>query len=122
MMMEVIRSVVPGIPIVASDTGHADGRNGLDQWEHLVKSGLMSTRDYDIVSLHLTRIDKEGELKQMVTRLKALHGPAMRYWVTEGDWGHLPWLNKQGLNVEKVFIYSWNSGDGLALRPGGVLA
>jgi len=47
----------------------------------------------------------------------------MRYWVTEGDWGHLPWCNKQGLITEKVFLYSWNgSGDGLELRPGGVLA
>ena len=122
-MVPLVRSLVPGVPIVAGDFGHADGRNGLDQWEKMVRMGFLASLDFNIVSLHLTRINKEGELKQMVARLRSLHGPAMRYWVTEGDWGHLPWLNKQGLTTEKVFLYSWNgSGDGLGLRPGGVLA
>lgn len=120
-MVPLVRSLVPGVPIVAGDFGHADGRNGIDRWERLVRAGFAWPGDYDIVSLHLTRINKESELKQMVARLKALHGPSMRYWVTEGDWGHLGWLNAQRLTTDKVFLYSWNSDDGLALRPGGVL-
>lgn len=119
-MVPLVRSLVPGVPIVAGDFGHADGRNGIDQWERLVKSGFVSSLDFNVISLHLTRISKEGELRRMVERLKNLHGfpLATRYWVTEGDWGHLPWLQSQGIKVEKVFLYSWNSDDGLALRPG----
>jgi hypothetical protein len=122
-MAPLVRSLVPGVPIVAGDFGHADGRNGIDQWERLVRQGFWPANDtYDVVSLHLTRINKEGELKQMIARLKTLHSSAMHYWVTEGDWGHLPFLNSQGLTTDKIFLYSWNgSGDGLELRPGGVL-
>jgi hypothetical protein len=115
IMAPIIRAAAPGVPIVVGDPPPIPSR--LDWWEAVVHGGI----DFDIVSLHVTDADKESNLLPFVQRLSRLHGPIMRYWITEGDWGQFPWLMGHGLNVEKDFIYSWNSNDGHARRPSGPL-
>jgi hypothetical protein len=117
----IIRRLAPGIPIVAGDFGGQErGANTLAHWEAAVAAGAS---DYDVLSIHVTGMRKESDLKDFARRLRAFAGPRRRIWITEGDWGHLGFLRAQGLNVEEDFIYTWNDDDVRALirRPGGKL-
>jgi hypothetical protein len=116
----LIRELAPGVPIVAGDFGvPAKGQNTLDLWQAAVAAGAS---DYDILSVHVTGMRREGDLKDFADRLRAAW-PGGRIWITEGDWGHLRFLRDQGLNVEEDFVYTWNDDQVPALirRPGGKL-
>jgi hypothetical protein len=117
----LIRALAPGVPIVAGDFGvQEQGQNTLDHWKAAVAAGAA---DYDILSIHVTGTRRESELSNFANRLRAFAGPDRRIWITEGDWGHLAFLRRQGLNVEENFIYTWNDDEIPALirRPGGKL-
>jgi hypothetical protein len=117
-MAPLVRELAPGVPIVAGDFGVPEkGQNTLDFWKAAVAAGAS---DYDALSVHVTGWRKEGELKDFAARLRAFRGPG-RVWVTEGDWGQLRFLRKQGVNVEEHFLYTWNDDalPGLIRRPGG---
>lgn len=115
-----LRALAPGVPIVAGDFGSDENTvNCLKFWEETVAAGAS---DYDVLSVHLTGSRRQGQLTDFARRLRAFRG-AGRIWITECDWGHLPFLRGQGLNVEEAFIYCWNDDpDGsLIRRPGGRL-
>lgn len=117
----LIRALAPEVPIVAGDCGvPAKGKNTLAQWQAAVAAGAS---DYDVLSIHVTSMTRQGELKDFAKRLREFSGPGRRIWITEGDWGHLRFLREQGLNVEEDFIYTWNDDSVPALirRPGGRL-
>jgi hypothetical protein len=117
----IVRALAPGVPIVAGDSGAQEkGQNSLAFWEAAVAAGAT---DYDVLSLHVTGTRREGELKEFAGRLRAFCRPGKRLWITEGDWGHLPFLRGQGLSIEETFIYTWNDDADPALirRPGGRL-
>jgi hypothetical protein len=117
----LIRSLAPGVPIVAGDFAvQSEGRNTLDFWKAAVAAGAA---DYDVLSVHATGMRREDELKDFAARLRAFAGPGRRVWITEGDWGHLGYLRGQGVNVEEDFIYTWNDDrlPALIRRPGGKL-
>jgi hypothetical protein len=121
-MAQRIRSLAPGVPIVAGDFSVQErGRNTLDLWQAAVAAGAS---DYDIVSVHVTGSRRRGELTRFAGRLRQFLGPRHRIWITEGEWGHLDFLRRQGLNVEEDFIYTWNDDDvpELIRRPGGKLS
>src|SRR5262249_26690318 len=102
----LIRSLAPDVPIVAGDFGvPAKGANTLDLWQRAVAAGAS---DYDILSIHVTGTKRQADLKDFATRLRTFWGPNRRIWITEGDWGQLPFLRGCGLNVEEDFIYTWN--------------
>lgn len=115
IMAPIIRQLAPGVPILAGDVDPV--RSHLDWWEHVMQAGI----DFDVISLHVTDFDKKSDLSALTQRLIRLHGPGATYWITEGGYGHLPWLTTHGLNVRADFIYSWNTKDGHARRPGGPL-
>jgi hypothetical protein len=117
----LIRALAPGVPIVAGDFGvQEQGRNTLDHWKEAVAAGA---DDYDILSIHVTGTRRQCELSNFANRLRAFAGPDRSIWITEGDWGHLAFLGRQGLNVAENFIYTWNDDEIPALirRPGGKL-
>jgi hypothetical protein len=117
----LVRALVPEVPIVAGDFGvQQDGRNTLECWQAAVAAGAS---DYDILSLHVTGMKRDGELKEFARRVRAFAGPGRRIWITEGDWGHLRFLRQQHLDVEENFIYTWNDDElpALVRRPGGKL-
>jgi hypothetical protein len=116
----LIRSLAPGVPIVAGDFGvPAQGDNTLDLWKAAVAAGAT---DYDVLSIHVTGVVKEYKLEDFARRLRAFAG-GRRIWITEGDWGQLQFLRARGLNVEETFVYTWNDDQDLKLirRPGGRL-
>jgi hypothetical protein len=120
-MALLIRSLAPGVPIVAGDFGvERRGKNNLDFWKAAVAAGAA---DYDILSLHLTGMRRAGDLKDFARRVGAFAGPSRRIWITEGDWCQLAFLRSHGLNVEEDFIYTWNDDElpSLIRRPGGKL-
>jgi hypothetical protein len=117
----LIRSLAPGLPIVAGDFGvQEQGLNTLDHWKAMVAAGA---DDYDVLSIHVNGTRKIGELKDFARRLRAFSWPGRRLWITEGDWGHLPFLRAEGLEIEEDFIYTWNDDTlpELIKRPGGRL-
>jgi hypothetical protein len=117
----LIRSLAPGVPIVAGDFGvEKRGKNNLDFWQAAVAAGAS---DYDILSLHVTSMRRAGLLKDLAVRVRAFAGPDRRIWITEGDWGQLGFLRAHGLKVEEDFIYTWNDDElsSLIRRPGGKL-
>ena len=119
-MAPLIRSLAPGLPIVAGDFGvQKEGTNTLDLWQAAVAAGAS---DYDVLSLHVTGTRRESELKEFTGRLRSFAGPR-RIWITEGDWGHLGVLRRHGVEVEEAFIYTWNDDalPDLIRRPGGKL-
>lgn len=116
-----IRELAPGVPIVAGDFGvPARGQNTLAHWQAAVAAGA---DDYDVLSLHLTGMRKEAALRDLTRRVRDFAGPRGRTWITEGDWGHLPFLRAEGLDVEENFVYTWNDDldPTLIRRPGGRL-
>lgn len=115
IMAPIIRQFAPGVPIVAGDVDPVISH--LNWWERVMQAGI----EFDVVSLHVTDFDKEVDLSALAQRLSRLHGPGAAYWITEGGYGHLPWLTTHGLNVRADFIYGWNTRDGHARRPGGPL-
>jgi hypothetical protein len=117
----LIRSLAPGVPIVAGDFGSDEKTaNSLKFWQSAVTAGAS---DYDVLSVHLTGSRREGQLTDFATRLRDFHGPG-RIWITECDWGHLAFLRGQGLKVEEAFLYCWNDDQDASLirRPAGRLA
>jgi hypothetical protein len=117
----LVRSLAPEVPIVAGDFGvGAEGRNTLDFWRAAVAAGAS---DYDVLSVHVTGMTRQGPLREFAERVREFAGPGRRIWITEGDWGHLPFLRGQGLEVEEDFVYTWNDDASPALirRPGGRL-
>jgi hypothetical protein len=117
----LIRSLAPEVPIVAGDFGvEEQGSNTLEHWKAAMAAGAV---DYDILSIHPTGIRRETELMAFAKRLRDFAGLPRRIWITEGDWGHLAFLRKQGLNVEEDFLYTWNDDQvpSLIRRPGGKL-
>lgn len=115
----IIRDLAPGVPIVAGDFAPGNGKNTLDIWKSITAAGFI---DYDILSVHLTSMRKEGDLRHFAASLREFN-PQCRIWITEGDWGHLRFLREQGLNVEEDFVYTWNDDElpWLIRRPGGKL-
>jgi hypothetical protein len=119
-MAPLVRELAPQVPLVAGDFGATShGRNSLDFWRAAVAAGV----DYDILSVHPTGTLRENTLGAFAKQVRALVGPGGRVWITEGDWGHLSYLRRQGLNVEENFIYTWNDDDmpNMIRRPGGRL-
>jgi hypothetical protein len=118
----LIRRLAPGVPIVAGDFGiQANGRNTLGMRQTAVAAGAS---DYDVLSVHATGVRRRGELADFARRLQAFRRPGLRVWITEGDWGHLPCLFGQGVDVEEDFVYTWNDDTvpDLVRRPGGRLS
>jgi hypothetical protein len=115
----LIRELAPGVPIVAGDFACGTGKNTLAVWNAMTAAGFI---DYDILSIHVTSLLKEGELRTLAARLGDLK-PQRRIWITEGNWGHLRFFRAQGLKVEEDFIYTWNDDElpWLIRRPGGKL-
>jgi hypothetical protein len=114
----LIRALAPKVPIVAGDFGVQEkGQNTLAHWQAAVAAGAS---DYDILSIHVTGTRRQGELQDFAKRLLAFSPPGQRIWITEGDWGHLPFLRDQGLKIEENFIYTWNDDRdaNLIKRPG----
>ncbi|MBM4068967.1 MAG: hypothetical protein FJ271_08500 [Planctomycetes bacterium] len=120
----LVRDLAPGVPIVAGDFGaQLQGRNTLDIWQATLAGGDI---DYDVVSIHPTGNKRRGELLAFAKRLREFlsrDGASKKVWITEGDWGHLPFLRGQGLDIEEAFIYTWNDDADAKLirRPGGRL-
>ena len=117
----LIRSLAPEVPIVAGDfSAQEPGKNTLKAWQAMVAAGAT---DYDILSLHLTGITKKSHLDDLAHQLPLFLAPDKKIWITEGDWGQLPYLRQQGLKVEETFLYTWNDDELPALirRPGGRL-
>jgi hypothetical protein len=117
----LIRKLAPEIPIVAGDFGvQQRGQNTADFWRQAVAAGAS---DYDVLSLHVTGTRRRSELHDFAQRVRAFAGPARPIWITEGDWGHLGFLQRCGLEVEEAFIYTWNDDQvpDLIRRPGGRL-
>lgn len=118
----LIRRLAAGVPIVAGDFGvQADGKNNLEYWKAAVATGLV---DYDILSIHPTGVTRKRELDDFAQRLLDFAGPERQIWITEGDWGQLPYLRERGLHIEEAFVYTWNDDvdERLIRRPGGRLA
>jgi hypothetical protein len=119
-MVPRVRRLAPGVPIVAGDFGVPEkGQNSLDIWKEFVAAGAS---EYDVLSLHVTGSRREGELKDFAERVRAFAGPR-RLWITEGDWGQLDFLRRQGLAIEESFLYTWNDDQlpALVRRPRGKL-
>jgi hypothetical protein len=117
----LIRTLAPKVPIVAGDFGAEEkGSNTLNHWKAAVAAGAT---DYDILSIHPTGTKRISELKAFAERLRDFAGSTRRIWITEGDWGHLTFFRRTGLNVDEDFIYTWNDDDDPTLirRPGGKL-
>jgi hypothetical protein len=118
----LIRTLAPGVPIIAGDFGvQENGANTLDHWKSAVAAGAT---DYDILSIHVTGTRKKSDLQKFAVRLRGFVESGRRIWITEGAWGHLPFLREQGVPVEECFIYTWNDDalPELIRRPGGKLA
>lgn len=118
----LIRSLAPGVPIVAGDFGvQPDGKNSLDFWKAAVATDMV---DYDILSIHPTGITRTRDLDDFARRLLDFGGRERKIWITEGDWGQLPYLRERGLHIEEAFLYTWNddADERLIRRPGGRLA
>jgi hypothetical protein len=119
----VVRSVVPGVPIIGPDIQSTDG-----SVRFIADSKLIYGQDYDIVSMHVQRQSDEQAVMAFTQHAARLTGTAHpRIWATEGDYGQAPWLTAHGYPVERVYVYVWNCNAGAhgeqceweMRRPGG---
>jgi hypothetical protein len=116
-MVPLIRAAVPGIPILSPDL------RGVGAWNAWTKkTGLKYGVDFDVVSLHVTHVDRVGDLKAYRADVRTFTGAnSPRIITTEGDWGQTAWFNTNGLPIEHTFVYVWNGHEPESRRPEGVI-
>jgi hypothetical protein len=113
-MVQMVRQVVPGVPIIGPDL-RLIGKS----LEWVKATGLVSGPDYDVLSLHVTGNRAESDLQQIIDGITAIG--ATKVWVTEGDWGETAYLRGKGMPIERTYVYIWNGHEPESRRPGGPL-
>lgn len=125
----IIHAYAPGVPIVTGDiTAEKHDPNGVGWWRDVVRAGLRISMprthdgDYDILSLHLQKMNKESEMQRITAMIDDLYGGKVRIWITESQYVQGPWLARLRETVERVFPYSWNVRGSECMRHTGPLA
>lgn len=112
----VVRSTLPGVKIVGPDIQTTES-----SVRFLADSGLVYGQDYNIVSVHITGVDRLDDIQRYVREVRRLTGQQKpRVWITEGDWGQADALSREGLVPGRSYVYVWNcnpTGKGSACEP-----
>lgn len=113
-MVPVIRTAVPGVPILSPTLNN--GAHWVS-WHH--GTGLVPGQDYDLLAANVSNWSKKL-LKKLAKIAKEENLPV---WLTEARWDEVLTLREMGVRVERTYVFVWNEWEGgnMAVRPGGTV-